>query len=179
MRPLIVAVLVVAGGAAARAEPITLAPDGVGAVGEVGGAGATKLAVGGGYQDVGFNLTPAMVAHLTASHDVGAWRVLTDVGVSSGVYDGERAGDASVGVLRAIAPGLRAGVLARLRVDLERDDDEPIGEPDWELDGGACAQWTRGALVVDATAGAGAQQLRLVDTTRAGAVGMLRVGATF
>jgi hypothetical protein len=96
-----------------------------------------------------------------------------------GLDEGERYGDFRAAVMRGLTRDLHLGLDSRLRVDLERDQDEPAGEPDWELVAGPLATYSVGPFVVSASAGLSALKLRLVDARNFGLIGTVGFGAVY
>ena len=142
-------------------------------------AAGFDVAVLGGYEAAGFNTTPAVTARLAAARRFGETLIASNAVVGVGTEEGERYGGAQLGGVRRIAPRVHAGVDARFRIDLERDADEPIGEPDWELVAGPVASYAVGRYALGATAGVSARKLRHVAESELGAVGILSVAAAF
>jgi hypothetical protein len=137
------------------------------------------LAVAGGYEAQGFNLTPAIAARVALAHAFGATTLVGNVGYGVGTEQGEHYGDARLAALRRLGRSLHVGVDSRARVDLERDQDEPAGEPAWELVAGPAASYALGRFVVSASGGVSALQLRLADDRQLGVVGAMGLGAVF
>jgi len=137
------------------------------------------LAVLGVYEAQGFNTVRAVTARVAVSRTLGDTRLVSNLGYGFGLQDGERYGDLRLAGLHALTRSQRVGLDSRFRIDLERDDDEPIGEPDWELVTGPLATYSIDRFVVSATAGLSALKFRLVGTTHMGAIGALGLGAVF
>jgi hypothetical protein len=137
------------------------------------------LAVLGVYEAQGFNTVRAVTARVAVSRAFGDTRLVSNLGYGFGLQDGERYGDFRLAGLHALTRDLQVGLDSRFRIDLERDDDEPIGEPDWELVTGPLATYSIDRFVISATAGLSALKFRLVETTHLGAIGTLGLGAVF
>lgn len=137
------------------------------------------LAVLGVYEAKGFNTVRAITARVAASRAFGATRVVANAGYGFGLEEGERYGDFRLAGLHGLTEHLQLGIDSRFRVDLERDADEPAGEPDWELMTGPLAAYTIDRFVVTATAGLSAVKLRLVEGSHVGAIAALGFGAVF
>jgi hypothetical protein len=137
------------------------------------------LAVAGGYEPHGFNTVPAVGALVAAGREVGPVYLMGNLGYGLGLEEGEHFGDARLAALGRVAPNLRVGVDSRLRIDLERDSDEPEGEPDWELLAGPLATVSLGRFAVTGGAGLSAIRMRLEKDTQVGALGYLGLGAVF
>jgi hypothetical protein len=140
---------------------------------------AVDLAIVSGYEASGFNTVPAWIGRVALGRSFGAARVVADLGYSAGLADGERAGSASFGMLVHVTPHGYAGLDARFAIDLERDADEPIGEPDWQLVAGPVASYVIGSYVVTATAGVSSLKYRLVPGEHTGEMGMFGLGRAF
>lgn len=137
------------------------------------------LALLGVYEDAGFNTVRAMTVRVAASRAFDETRVVANLGYGLGLEEGEHYGDARLAGLHPLTRDLHVGLDSRLRIDLERDSDEPPGEPDWELAVGPLAAYSLGRFVVTASAGFSAIKLRLVGPTHLGAIANLGFGAVF
>jgi hypothetical protein len=135
------------------------------------------LAVAASYEPEGFNTTPAASLRIALARSFGATQLVGNVGYGASL-DGERHGEARLGLLHALLPDLRLGLDSRFRIDLERDDDEPAGEPEWDLAAGPTASYTLGPVVLSASGGASALKLRF-DDAGLGAFGSIGLGAAF
>jgi len=132
-----------------------------------------------GYEAQGFNLTPAVTARLAASRLLGATRLLASAAYGTGTTQGERFGDLRLAGLRRVTRDLHLGLDSRMRIDLERDQHEPPGEAEWEVDAGPVASYALGRFVVSASAGATALKYRLVPGQHLGLISMMGAGAVF
>ncbi len=137
------------------------------------------LAVLGVYETKGFNTVRAITARVAISRLFGGTRVISNLGYGFGLEEGERYGDFRLAGVHVVTAQLLVGVDSRLRIDLERDDDEPPGEPDYEVIAGPVATYAIDRYVISANAGYSALKYRLVPGTHAGAIGMLGVGTVF
>ncbi|MCM3880013.1 MAG: hypothetical protein ND807_07890 [Vicinamibacterales bacterium] len=137
------------------------------------------LAVLGVYETKGFNTVRAITARIAVSRAFGDTRVVSNLGYGFGLEEGERYGDFRLAGLHALTAKLQIGLDSRLRIDLERDDDEPPGEPDWEILAGPLATYSIDRYIVSATAGYSALKYRLVEGRHTGAIATLGVGAVF
>jgi hypothetical protein len=137
------------------------------------------LAVLGVYEARGFNTVQAVTARVAVSRAFGATRLVSNVGYGLGLEEGEQYGDFRLAGLHGLTTRLHVGLDSRFRVDLERDSDEPAGEPDWELVTGPLAAYSIDRFVVTATAGLSALKRRLVPGNNIGAIGAVGFGAVF
>lgn len=137
------------------------------------------LAVAGGYEPHGFNTVRAVAATVAVGRSFDRLRVQANVGAGVGLEEGERYGDTRLAALYRVGNRLRAGLDSRFRIDLERDTDEPEGEPDWELVAGPLATMTVGRFAVTGGAGVSAIRLRLETNTEVGPVTYVGVGTVF
>jgi len=142
-------------------------------------AHGVDLAVLGFYETKGFNTVRAITARIAVSRAFGDTRVVSNLGYGFGLEEGERYGDFRLAGLHRVTEKLHVGVDSRLRIDLERDDDEPPGEPDYEVIAGPVATYAIDRYIVSATAGYSALKYRLVPGTHSGAIGTVGVGAVF
>jgi hypothetical protein len=137
------------------------------------------LAVLAVYEARGFNMVKAATARVAVSRTFGETRLVGNVGYGYGFEDGERYGDFRLAGLRAVTQHLQVGLDSRMRIDLERDNDEPAGEPEWDLVTGPVATYTFDRLLFSASAGMSATKMRLMPGNRVGAIGTLGVGTVF
>jgi hypothetical protein len=143
------------------------------------GRHGVDLAFAAGYEAQGFNLTPAIAARVALARTSGATTLLGNLGYGVGTEQGEHHGDARLAALRRVGRNLHLGLDSRFRVDLERDQDEPAGEPDWELVAGPAASYALGRFVISASGGVSVLQLRLQDDRHLGVLGTMGLGAVF
>lgn len=137
------------------------------------------LALLGVYEARGFNMVKAATARVAMSRAFGDTRLLANVGYGYGFEDGERYGDVRLAGLHALTPSLQVGLDSRLRIDLERDNNEPAGEPEWDLVAGPTATYSFDRLLVSASAGLSATKMRLQPGNHVGAIGTLGLGTVF
>jgi len=137
------------------------------------------LAVLGVYEAKGFNTVRAATARVAVSRAFGETRLVSNLGYGFGLQDGERYGDFRLAGLRRVTERVTFGLDGRLRIDLERDGDEPAGEPEWEAVAGPLVAYTLDRYVLSATAGYTATKLRLVNGAHDGVMAALGVGAVF
>jgi hypothetical protein len=137
------------------------------------------MAVLGVYEAAGFNMVKAMTARVAVSRAFGKTRLTSNVGYGYGFQDGERYGDVRLAGLRAVTRNLHLGVDSRMRFDLEWDNDEPPGEPEWEAVAGPLATYSFDRFLLSATAGMSAMKQRLIATRHYGAVATLGFGTVF
>ncbi|MEZ4408373.1 MAG: hypothetical protein R3A52_18130 [Polyangiales bacterium] len=138
-----------------------------------------NLAIYGGYTGQGFNLVPAATVPAAVSRSFGRLNLLANLGYGYGLEQGEHYGEARVAGLVRVHRLLTVGVDARARLDLERDDDEPTNEPDWDVFAGPVATLTAGRFAVGAGVGYSAVKYRLTPGTTSGMVANLTLGAAF
>lgn len=137
------------------------------------------IAAGGDYELEGWNHHEALVTRVAAATNAGALRVQANAAFGLATDGVERYGDLRLSGLHPVAQSVYAGVDTRARIDLERDDDEPSGELDWDMQAGPVATLALGRWSVSATGGMSAWKQRSRDTTKVGAIGALGVGAVF
>jgi len=102
-----------------------------------------------------------------------------NVGYGAGVRQGERYGDLRLAAMQQLSRDVHLGLDSRFRVDLERDSDEPAGEPEWEMNAGPVAALSLGRFVLTGGAGASAVKYRLISTRGVGLYGLMGLGAVF
>jgi hypothetical protein len=137
------------------------------------------LAFAGGYESRGFNEVPAVAGTLALGRSLGKLQLLANVGYARGLEDAEQYGSAGLAGIYQASQQLQLGLDSRLRVDLERNDDEPPGEREWELLAGPTVTFTMGSFAVIGGTGLAVNQLRLQPGLNVGAIGYLGLGAAF
>ncbi len=137
------------------------------------------LSVYGGFQSQGFNTVPAVQAVVALGRRFGRLGLITNVGYGYGLEGGEHYGEFRLAGQVRVLPSLHVGLDARGRVDLERDDDEPADEPDFELVAGPLATWSIGRFSLSAGGGVATIKFRRADAVLVGAQGQLLVGMAF
>jgi hypothetical protein len=137
------------------------------------------LAVAGGYESRGFNEVPSLAATVALGRSVGKLQLLANVGYARGLQDAEQYGSAGVAGIYQVASQVQLGLDSRFRIDLERDDDEPLGEREWELLAGPTLSVSAGSFAVIAGGGMAANRLRLEPGMNLGVLGYLGLGAAF
>jgi hypothetical protein len=138
-----------------------------------------NMALAAGYEGHGFNTVPALTFLVAASRTLGATTIAANAAYAQGLELDERYGDLRVAALHSVISDLHLGLDSRFRIDLERDSDEPTGEPDWELLAGPVASYSLGAFVLTAGPGVSAIKLRAGGPSRVGVVGRIGLGTTF
>lgn len=137
------------------------------------------LTIYGGFQSQGFNTVPAVTATVALGRQFGRVGLLTNVGYGYGLEGGEHYGELRLAGLARVLPSLHLGLDARGRLDLERDDDEPADEPDFELTAGPVATWSINRFSLTASGGVAAIKFRRAEGVLLGAQGQLLVGVAF
>jgi len=137
------------------------------------------MAVLGVYESAGFNTVKAVTARVALSRAFGKTRLVSNIGYGYGFNDGERYGDVRVAGLRAVGRSVHIGLDSRMRFDLEYDNDEPPGEPEWEAVAGPIATYSFDRFVLTGTAGMSAMKQRLIPTKHYGAIATLGFGTVF
>jgi hypothetical protein len=137
------------------------------------------LAFAGGYESRGFNEVPALAGTLALGRSLGRLQLLANVGYARGLEDAEQYGSAGLAGIYQASQQLQLGVDSRLRIDLERDEDEPPGERAWELLAGPTVTFTLGSFALIGGTGLAVNELRLQPGLNVGAIGYRGVGAAF
>jgi hypothetical protein len=137
------------------------------------------VAVAAGYSAAGFNTVPAAVLKVAFGRTVGATYLLANVVYEHGLQDGERAGELRLAALYPVSQAAHVGIDSRFQVDLERDNNEPAGETDWEWRSGPVATYTWNQIVFMGGAGISALRLRGGASTAVGPVLTAGFGTMF
>lgn len=131
------------------------------------------------YTSRGFNLVPAIASQLMIGRSFGDTQLLFNVTYGGGLEEAERFGTVRAAALTRVYRELRVGVDARALADLEFEWEEPEGEPEIEVNGGAVVSYAFSHLSLSALAGPTALRYRDgTDTFRVGALFSLGVGVT-
>jgi hypothetical protein len=138
------------------------------------------LAIAGGYEATGFNEVAAVGGQLALGKSFGRLLLLANAGYARGLEQTEEHyASAGAAAHYRVTSNVQLGVDSRFRIDLERDDDEPPGEREWDLLLGPQITVAVGPVAVSGGAGLSAQRLRLENDTKVGTLGQLGVGAAF
>lgn len=137
------------------------------------------MALASGYEPYGFNTVPAVATQLALGRSFGGMRLLANVGYGFGLEEGEHYGDVRLAALYGIGKRFRVGLDSRARVDLERDTQEPEGEPDWEVVAGPLATVTAGPFAASGGFGVSAIRRRFETSTTTGPLAYLSLSAVF
>jgi hypothetical protein len=137
------------------------------------------MAAAAGYSDVGFNTVPIAVLKIAIGRNVGASYLLANAVYEHGLREEERSGELRLAALYPVARAVHVGLDARFQIDLERDDDEPTGESEWESRSGFVATYTWDRIVLTSGAGISALRLRAGGATEVGPVLTAGVGTVF
>ncbi len=140
---------------------------------------ARGLHVAVGYDGMGHNTVPAMFARVGVAHGAGSIRTLASAAIQLGLAEDERAGELALAAYTPMSASTQLGWTAQGTLDLERDADEPEGEPDWQLRTGPYAAIAVHELVATASLGVATSKPRLVDHTRTSMIAMLGLGRAF
>lgn len=136
-------------------------------------------AVAIGYADAGFNTVPTAVLKVAIGRNVGASYLLANVDYDHGLQEGERSGELRLAALYPVTRATHVGIDSRFQIDLERDDDEPAGESDWEWRSGLVASYAWNRIVFTGGGGISALRLRGGAPTAVGPVLTAGFGAAF
>jgi hypothetical protein len=138
------------------------------------------VALGAGYESYGFNNVAAVVGKVALGRSLGPVQLLANVGYARGFeQEEEHYASASAAGLVRVSNRVQLGVDSHLDIDLERDEDEPPGEREWQAQAGPLVTVTAGPLAVTGGAGLTVNRMRLEPGTNVGALGYVGVGAAF
>jgi hypothetical protein len=137
------------------------------------------MAVAVGYTGAGFNTVPAAELKLAVGRSLGASYLLANVVYDHGLQDGERAGELRLAALYPVNRAAQVGIDSRFQIDLERDNNEPPGETDWEWRSGLVANYTWNRIVFTGGGGISALRFRGGPATAVGPVVTAGFGTVF
>jgi len=137
------------------------------------------IALGSDYEATGFNTVPAVAPRILAGTAIAGMNVSAQLAYGVGLADDERYGDAQLAAFRPFAHGIAAGASSRLRLDLQHQDAEPVGERAWQLDAGPAASAAWGPVTVGALVGVSAWRWHQVPGDRVGALAEVGIVSTF
>jgi len=129
------------------------------------------------YESRGFNLVPAVSTDLLLARQIGQAQLLFNAGVGAGLRESECSGRVRAAILLPLLAQLGVGLEARGQLDLERDQDEPAGETDYEFAASAVANYAISHFSLTAGAGPGAIRYRNGQATEVGVVATVGIGA--
>lgn len=130
------------------------------------------------YESKGFNTTAAVVPMLLVGTRLGPLSIFGNVAYGHGLSAGERFGAARLAALAQIVEHVYAGVDSQMAMDLEIDDDEPIGEMQLAFQGGPAVTLALNQIALSLQSGLSVAQLRFGEIEY-GAVALLGLGAAF
>jgi hypothetical protein len=132
------------------------------------------------YRGEGFNLVPALELGATIGRHFGPSAVFASATYGQGLERGERYLDVRMSAMNGwFDHRLFAGVDSRLRVDLERDDDEPAHESEMDFAGGLVAGVTISGVALGGFGGLSAVRYRDRSPDRTGVLAGMNVGGAF
>jgi hypothetical protein len=137
------------------------------------------LALSGTYASRGYNTVPALIVRAAVSRTLGPATLLGNVEYGVGLEDNERYGALGLAAIDRLATHWYAGIASQAHLDLERDNDEPAEERDWDVNAGPIVSYATGPFVLSASTGVAAWQFRLQPEKHVGGLGMLGVAAVF
>jgi hypothetical protein len=137
------------------------------------------MAVAAGYSDVGFNTLPAAVLRIAVGRTVGASYLLGNAAYQHSLEEGDRSGELRLAALHPVSRAAHVGIDSRFQIDLERDNDEPVGEAEWEWRGGFVASHTWNRFVLTGSGGVSALRLRTGGPTAVGPMFTAGFGTVF
>jgi hypothetical protein len=137
------------------------------------------MALGVSYSGAAFNTVPAAVMTVAAGRNVGPGYVMTNVAYGHGLEEGERFGELRLAALYPVTSAAHVGIDSRFQIDLERDDDEPAGETEWESRSGLVANYAWDRFVLTGGAGVSALRFRAGEPTAVGAIVTAGFGTVF
>lgn len=137
------------------------------------------MAVAVGYADAGFSSLPVAVLKVALGRTAGTSYLLANAVYEHGLQEGERAGELRLAALHPVSRAAHVGIDSRFQIDLERDDDEPPGEVEWDWRSGFVASYAWNRLVFTGGGGISALRLRGGGSTEVGPVVTAGIGTVF
>jgi hypothetical protein len=134
------------------------------------------LSLAESYVSRAFNLQPAIVSELLVARRLRALAVLLNLAYGQGLAEQERFARCNAALLAELAPALLLGLDTQISTDLERDGDEPVGEPQRELLATPVVTYSWKQLAFKAYAGASWLRYRFADRDVRGALVGIGVG---
>ena len=129
------------------------------------------------YESRGFNTVPAVSTELLLARRMGDTQLLLNAGYGAGLRESERFGRLRAAILVPLVAQLHLGLEARGQLDLERDENEPTGETDYECAASAFVSYTISHFALSAGVGPGAIRYRNGLDTQVGVVATVGIGA--
>jgi hypothetical protein len=136
------------------------------------------LQVAAGYAERGINAVPAVLASLSAGHELPGMYVTGAARFELGTEQSERALALNLAALHSLSPTIYVGLDSEVTFDLERDASEPMDESSHTLHVGPVATYAVSRVAVTASGGMTLDKPR-ASSTDAGAYGIVGLGTAF
>lgn len=136
------------------------------------------LLVAAGYTETGLNTVPAVLASISAGHELPGLYLIGGARFELGTEQSERALALNVATVRSLSPTISVGLDSELTLDLERDASEPMGESSHSLHVGPVVTYSVSRVAVSAGWGVALDKPRM-SSSEVGAYGLVGVGTAF
>jgi hypothetical protein len=132
------------------------------------------------YRSEGFNLVPELQMQGAFGRHFGASALYLNLAYGHGLERGERHADVGFSAIHGLFEHrLFFGIDSRVRIDAERDDDEPAHEGEMDAMVGPVVGLAFGAVALSGFGGLSATRYRDLSPDRVGAFGGIRIGTVF
>lgn len=138
-----------------------------------------NLSLLGRFESNGFNAVPGVAAGFAVSRDFDGTLLLASAEYGHGLDDNEQNAAGSLAFMQRLSQNFRLGVDGKFQIDLERDQSEPLDEPDWRTVGGPLLAASIGSFSATLGGGVSALRYRLSETNHVGAAAYAGIGAAF
>jgi hypothetical protein len=138
-----------------------------------------NLSLLGRFESNGFNAVPGVAAGFAVSRDFDGSLLLASAEYGHGLNDNEQNAAGSLAFMQRLSQHFRLGVDGKFQIDLERDQSEPLDEPDWRTVGGPLLVASMGSFSATLGGGVSALRYRLSETNHVGAAAYAGIGAAF
>ncbi len=138
-----------------------------------------NLSLLGRFESNGFNTVPGVAAGFALSRSFGGTLLLASAEYGHGLEDNEQNAALSLAFMQRLSQNFRLGLDGNFQIDLERDQTEPLDEPDWRTTGGPLLVASISNFSATLGGGISALRYRLSDTTKVGPAAYAGIGAAF
>jgi hypothetical protein len=138
-----------------------------------------NLSLLGRFESNGFNTVPGLAAGFALSRSFGGTLLVASAEYGHGLEDDEQNAAGTIAFMQRLSQHFRLGLDGKFQIDLERDQDEPLDEPDWRTTAGPLLVASLGNFSATLGGGISALRYRLSDTTRIGPSAYAGIGAAF
>jgi len=138
-----------------------------------------NLSLLGRFESNGFNAVPGFAVGFALSRSFDGTLLLAGAEYGHGLQGNEQNAAGTLALMQRLSEHFRLGLDGKFQIDLERDQTEPLDEPDWRTLGGPVLVASIGSFSATLGGGVSALRYRLSDATLVGPAAYAGIGAAF